>query len=701
MTDAPRLDPAGDEKPVITKDVGKDVEGEVEAHVRSFEGTLVGRVAWAVGIAIALYHIWVNTLGAFDQVWLTAIHFAGFAFLCALRYPLIRTRSPGATRTVLAFDIVFGLVVAVATLWLISNQNAIYDRGVKLSQLDYALSFIVIGGAIELTRRATGLIIPVLIVIALTYVVWWGPEAPGVFRFAGLSLETLLFRSIFSDEGMFGSIALISATFVFLFILFGAFLVRSGAGEFIIDLARAVAGRFVGGPGFVAVMSSGLTGTISGSAVANTVSTGVITIPLMKGEGFPLKFAAGVEAAASTGGQLMPPIMGAAAFIIAEYCGLDYLEVVIAAALPAVISYLALIYITHLEACKLGLQGLPRSEVPAFWPTLLRGLPYLLPLGLLLALLMVWRLSAQLSVFYAICCLWLVMLLWRSWRGWRAGRPAYELKRTLLEFGESLVQGGRNMMGIAVAVAAAGIIVGVVTMGLGGKVVELISFLSGGSLILVLLLTALASLILGMGLPTTANYVVMATLTVPVIVTLGAEHGMVVPVLAAHLFCFYFGILADDTPPVGLAAYAASAISGADPIKTGIQGFTYDLRTAILPFMFIFNHELLLMGVDSFWHGAWVALTALAAMLAFAAATQRWLLMRTAWWELLLLLAVALLLLRPGLLEAYGWPRWGPAVLGLALYAALIGQQGYRARIRGSRPAVSAAQACAASSSRE
>jgi len=256
MTDAPRLDPAGDEKPVIAKDLVKDVEGEVEAHVRSFEGTGIGRIAWAVGIALALYHIWVNTLGTFDQVWLTAIHFAGFAFLCSLRYPAIRTRSPGAARAVLAFDVVLGLVIATATLWLISNQNAIYDRGVKLSQLDYVLSFIVIGGAIELTRRATGWIIPILIVTALTYVVWWGPQAPGVFRFAGLSLETLLFRSVFSDEGMFGSIALISATFVYLFILFGAFLVRSGAGEFIIDLARAVAGRFVGGPGFVAVPCS-------------------------------------------------------------------------------------------------------------------------------------------------------------------------------------------------------------------------------------------------------------------------------------------------------------------------------------------------------------------------------------------------------------------------------------------------------------
>ncbi|MFC2150683.1 TRAP transporter permease, partial [Calditrichota bacterium] len=389
-----------------------------------------------------------------------------------------------------------------------------------------------------------------------------------------------------------------------LFVLFGSMLDKAGGGKYFIDLSTALLGSFRGGPAKAAILSSGLTGMISGSSIANVVTTGTFTIPLMKSVGYPAKKAGAIEVASSVGGQLMPPIMGAAAFIMAEYVNMPYIEVVKAAFLPAFVAYAALFYISHLEACKLGLRGLRKDEKPEFLPTFIGGLHYLIPIAVLIYELVYLRHTPETAVFNSIVFLTFVMLVQHPLRALRRGQPIVPaLKRSVMEILSSLVTGARNNVTVAVATASAGIIVGVVTMGLGGMITEAVAFISGGNIYLLLFITALASLILGMGLPTTANYIVMASLTAPIIVQVGGDIGLVVPLIAAHLFVFYFGILADDTPPVGLAAYAAAAIAKSDPIQTGIQGFMYDIRTAILPFMFIFNFELILWGVHNWFYG--------------------------------------------------------------------------------------------------
>ncbi|MGB1109561.1 MAG: TRAP transporter permease, partial [Gammaproteobacteria bacterium] len=327
----------------------------VEAEVF---GVRENRLVYILGIAIAALHFWFNSFGAVDTHVQNIVHFAGFALLCGLIYPI--SRNP-FIRTI---DIAFMLAVVCGALFLIVAEDMIYARGVKLEIQDWIIGTIVILGAIEFTRRSTGWIIPALIIIALSYITWWGNLIDGVFSFGGLSLETTMFRSLFGDDALFGNIARISATFVFMFILFGAFLLRSGAGDFVIHLSRAVAGRMIGGPGIVAVIASGLTGTISGSAIANTASTGVITIPMMKKAGFPAKFAAGIEASASTGGQLMPPVMGAVAFIMADFLARPYRDIVIAALVPSFLYYVALFFQADLEAARRGIARVEGQFIP-------------------------------------------------------------------------------------------------------------------------------------------------------------------------------------------------------------------------------------------------------------------------------------------------------------------------------------------------
>ena len=408
----------------------------------------------------------------------------------------------------------------------------------------------------------------------------------------------------------------------------------------------------------------------------------------MKRTGFPAIKAGAIEVAASTNGQLMPPIMGAAAFIIAEYCQITYFEVVRAAFIPAVISYLALLYITHLESMKLDVKPIPSTELPNVKDVFRRGVHFLIPLGFLLYQLVIQRRTAQLAAHDAILALAGLMVVRHVIRITRKQQTVKEgLGKICRELWESLVAGGRNMMTIGVAVAAAGIIVGIVTLGLGTVITDVIDVLSGGYLVPMLLLTAFASLILGMGLPTTANYIVMASLTAPAILTLSQDAGLAIPLIAAHLFCFYFGILSDDTPPVGLSAYAASAISKADPIRTGIQGFTYDIRTAILPFMFIFNTDLLLIGITHWWHIAWILFTGTLAMFAFAALTQGYFRRKNRWGEAFLLLLVVALLLRPDLPHRlWDWPKPVASTAGMVLLGMIWFCQGQ------SRPQLTSSQ---------
>ena len=571
-----------------------------------------------------------------------------------------------------------------------------------------------------------GLPLTIVAAVFITYSLA-GPYMPDVIAHKGVSLNKLASHQWLGTEGVFGVALGVSTSFVFLFVLFGAVLERAGAGNYFIKVAYAMLGHMRSGPAKAAVVSSGLSGVISGSSIANVVTTGTFTIPLMKRVGFPATKAGAVEVAASTNGQLTPPIMGAAAFLMVEYVGISYLEVIKHAILPALISYVALIYIVHLEACKLKMEGIERPNRPSLaqrmlnwvviliglivltfavyygvgwtkdvlgeaapWvlgplliavyvglvgyatrypeleaddpnqemgalpevgPTVKTGLYYLLPVVVLVWCLTVERFSPQLSAFWATLFMIFLVITQRPLKTlFRSrGQVLREFASGFVGLAHSLATGARNMVGIGVATATAGIVVGTVTLtGIGLVMTEFVEFLSGGNLLLMLIFTAVISLILGMGLPTTANYIVVSTLMAPVIVTLGAQNGLLVPLIAVHLFVFYFGILADDTPPVGLAAYAAAAISGADPIRTGIQGFTYDIRTAILPFMFIFNTQLLLIGLTGWVDLLITVASAVTAMLVFSAATQGFWFTRSYKWESLLLLLITFTLFRPG-----------------------------------------------------
>jgi TRAP transporter 4TM/12TM fusion protein len=499
---------------------------------------------------------------------------------------------------------------------------------------------------------------------------------PDVIAFKGVSLTRFMGQITMSTEGIYGIPLDVSATIVFLFVLFGSMLDKAGAGQYFIQLALSLLGGFKGGPAKAAVMGSGFSGLVSGSSIANIVTTGTFTIPLMKKVGYPPTKAAAVEVAASTDGQLAPPIMGAAAFIIAEYVNVPYVEVIKAAAIPAFASYAALFYITHIEASKLGLRGLSRSELPTFFKTLISGAHYLVPIFMLLYELIIVRHSPELAAFNAIWVMALIMLFQNPVKAYLKKEPiGPAFKDSIVQIFSAMATGARNMCSVALATAAAGIIVGVVAMGLGGLITEVIDVLSGGNIFLLLVITAVASLIIGMGLPTTATYIVMASLTAPVIVEVGGYMDFIVPLMSAHLFCFYFGILADDTPPVGLAAYAAAAIAKSPPIPTGLQGFMYDIRTAILPFMFIFNSDLILHNINSWIQGLLIFAMACVGNFAFASATQGWFVARNKFYEIPLFLFVTLNLMRPDLIARWiGLPhgqRYWTYLIGLALFGVL------------------------------
>ncbi|WP_258222940.1 TRAP transporter permease, partial [Aeromonas sp. HMWF016] len=579
---------------------------------------------------------------------------------------------------------------------------------------------------LEAARRALGPALAVIAIVFLTYSLA-GPWMPGLLAHRGVSFTALANHQWITTEGVFGIALGVSTSFVFLFVLFGALLERAGAGHYFIQLAFSLLGHLRGGPAKAAVVASGLTGLISGSSIANVVTTGTFTIPMMKRVGFSKEKAGAVEVASSVNGQIMPPVMGAAAFLMVEYVGIPYVEIIKHAFLPAAISYIALLYIVHLEALKLGMQPIgnhqpkpwlhrltgfafgaalisglsmavyyglgwlkpalgdyalpgiglllasaylgllkiaasndplpaedpdkPLEELPNTRTVLLSGLHFLLPVVVLVWCLMVERLSPGLSAFWGTVMLVIILLTQRPLLNWlrRDGKHDYgTFNDGMVDLREGLVAGARNMIGIGIATATAGIIVGAVSQtGVGLVLADLVEMLSMGNLLLMLLLTALLSLILGMGLPTTANYIVVSSLLAPVVVTLGQQNGLIVPLIAVHLFVFYFGIMADVTPPVGLASFAAAAVSKGDPIRTGLTAFYYSLRTAALPFLFIFNTDLLLINVD-FAHGVLIFIVATIAMLIFAAATQGYFLVKSRWYESILLLLVAFTLFRPG-----------------------------------------------------
>jgi len=582
------------------------------------------------------------------------VHLAFALILIFLIVPVTRRkRKTGlftATGRIPLIDYILAAVACLCALYIVFDWTGISMRaGIPIGR-DIVISVLLIVLVLEASRRVIG---PALGIIAALFTVYafLGPRMPFIFAFRGVSLEKYISQVGLSTEGIYGIPLDVSANTVFLFVLLGSMLHKAGAGHFYIDLAISLLGRFKGGPAKAAVVSSGLTGLVSGSSIANVVTTGTFTIPLMKKVGYPGKIAAATEVAASTNGQLMPPIMGAAAFIIAEYLSVPYLDVVKAAAVPAFVSYFALFYITHLEASRLGMKGLPKPDIPRFLSVLKNGFYYLIPLFVLIYELMVVRHSPKLAAFNAIVILTVIIFVKQIVQAIKARRGvAKGVAASVKNIGEGLVAGSRNMLSVALATATAGIVVGIVNMGIGSMIVQIVEILSGGNIFFLLVITAIASLIIGMGLPTTATYIVMASITVPVIVKLSSA-GVVslIPAMAAHLFCFYFGILADDTPPVGLAAYAGAAIAKSDPLATGVQGFIYDLRTAVIPFMFVFNAELILHGISNPAQALLIFAMATLGALAFANAVQGWFIVKNRWYETPLFLVASLIFFYPAI----------------------------------------------------
>lgn len=613
------------------------------------------KIILTLGVTWAVFQMALASFLTLDSIAIRAIHLAFALAMVFLCLPARGHHQVGIPK----YDLLLCLVAVPASLYIYLDFQGLSSRAGLPIDRDIFVSVILLLLLLEATRRSIGPALPI-VSLSFTAYAFLGPYMPDALSFRGVSLNKYFNQITLSTEGIYGIPLDVSASTIFLFVLFGALLDRAGAGKFFTDLALSLLGKYKGGPAKAAVASSGLTGLVSGSSIANIVTTGTFTIPLMKKAGMPAHKAAAVEVAASTDGQLMPPIMGAAAFIIAEYVNVPYMEVVRAAVIPAFVSYGALFYLTHLEATKLGMKGMEKVDIPNFYSLIKEGYLHLLPLFMLIFELVGLQHSPQLSVFRAI----LVLSGLMTYREFKEGRGTGGAFSALTE---GMAQGSRNMMGVALATATAGIIVGVVGLGLGGMINGIVESLSGGNIFLLLLITAVASLILGMGLPTTATYIVMASLTAPVIVHVAGLYGLQVPLIAAHLFCFYFGILADDTPPVGLASYAAAAIAGSDPIKTGLQGFMYDLRTAIIPFMFVFNPELLLIGVDSFFDGAVVFLMALLGASAFTSALHGWMLVKNRPYETLALLGACLALFNPYLVGV----KWQGYGLGLGLFVAV------------------------------
>ena len=629
---------------------------------------LVGLLA----ISWSLFQLWYASplpflldFGKFIDVPARAIHLAFGMGLCFLAYPTLKSKRNSPINS---YDFVLALISLVATFYLvIEYEGLVYRQGILASFDFFGLRIpyeLILGSfgillLLEATRRAIGVPLVAIALIFLFFSVF-GQKMPDLISHQGLSITRLVGYHWFGGEAIFGIPISVSVSFIFLFVLFGATLDAAGGGKYFLNLAFALVGKMRGGPAKAAILASGLTGLISGSSVANTVTTGTFTIPIMKRTGLTPTKAGAIEVAASVNGQIMPPIMGAAAFVMAELLGISYFTVITHAFLPAIISYIALFYISHLESVKLNIKGLPEDQIPPLGKTFLSGIHFLIPIFILVYLLLVERWTAASAVFYSILSLFLIIIV-------KEVLTAIQLNEGFLngllggynKVITGLEKGALNMISVAIAIATAGIIVGAVaSTGLSNNLIVIVEAISGGNVITLLLLTAVLCIILGMGLPTTANYLVVAALMAQVVVEVGSASGYVFPLIAIHLYVFYYGLMADVTPPVGLASYAAAAISKADPIKTGVQAFWYSLRTGILPIVFIFNPELLLIGIENFWHGITVVLTSLAAILIFTAATQGWFVNKLKWYEIVVFLLISMSLFRPGYILDKFYPKF-------------------------------------------
>lgn len=688
---------------------------------------LTARLLAAVAISWSLFQLWyasplpfVFGVGILNDTEARAVHLGFALFLAYTFYPALRS-SP--RRNIPYLDWALALAGAFAGSYLFLFYRELALRPGQPTTFDLVTAGAGMLLLLEATRRSLGFPMVIVAAVFITYT-FVGPYMPEVLQHKGSSLSKFLNHQWLVTEGVYGVALGVSTSFVFLFVLFGTLLDKVGAGNWMTQIAVALLGHLRGGPAKVAVVSSALNGVVSGSSVSNVVSTGIFTIPLMKRTGISGVKAGAIEAASSVNGQIMPPVMGAAAFLMVEYVGIPYSQVVKHALLPAIISYVALVYIVHLEALKLGAQPIPREPMPAklrllrtgigvsgivatlcllyygvllvqtafgdnagwplaglgallylgtvwfasrhpnlglddpnapliqlprAWHVTRTGLDFLLPLFVLLWCLMVEQMSPGLSAFWACTTIIAITLTRKPLLAlFRRADIAGAARDSAADLLDGLTRGARNMISIGVATATAGIVVGTVTLtGLGLMMTDFVEYISGGNVMLMLFLVAIVSLVLGMGIPTTANYILVATLMAPVIVELGAQAGLAIPLIAVHLFVFYFGIMADITPPVGLASFAASAISREDPIRTGLQGAAYAVRTAILPFVFVFNPAMLLIGIDSWWEGALAIITSLIAILVLSAAMMNWFVTRSRLWESAVLVLACFTLLRP------------------------------------------------------
>ena len=652
----------------MSADIDKKIENKIKEDLsptRNLTGFHLKLVA-IIAITWSLFQLWYASpfpfwlnFGMFKGLPARAIHL-GFALLLAfLIFPYARGKK------VNFIDILIAITGAICCLYIYVFYDQLVDRGgillkINLSDnftipIELILGIIGILIILEATRRVIG--VP-LVVIAVCFLLfsYFGQYAPDIISHGGLSLKRLVGFQWFDQEAIFGIPIGVSVDFIFLFVLFGALLETAGGGKYFLDLAFALVGKMRGGPAKAAILGSGMTGLISGSSIANTVTTGTFTIPIMKKTGFSKEKAGAIEVSSSVNGQIMPPVMGAAAFVMASFIGVTYFEVVKHAFLPAIISYIALFYISHLEALKLNLKGMDENDIPKLKKTFFEGIHFLVPIFVLIYLLVYMRLTASYSIFFATITLIIVNLLNKIFKEKNFKNALiYWYNQTVVGF----EKGALNMVSVGIAIATAGIIVGAVgSTGLSTNLIIVIESIAKDNVIILLFLTIILCLLLGMGLPTTANYVVVASLMATVLVDVGNASGFIFPLIAVHLFVFYFGLMADVTPPVGLASYAAAAISGGDPLRTGAQAFWYSLRTGILPIVFLFNSELLLIGIESIWHGLMVIATSLIGILVFTSATQGWFINKLRWYEIIIFLIISISLLSPEFILNKFYPKY-------------------------------------------
>ena len=639
-----------DKSRITESDVAMDVDELMEEYdletskLRKLTGP-VAKITSIIAIAMSIFQFYTAGFGTLLSAKQRSLHII-FAFtLGFLLYPATKKSKKDK---VSIFDFVFIGLTIIVFGYLFVFVEQIANKGTDLTTIDRVFGAIAILITLEVTRRVVGPELPIVSIVFLLYAKL-GPYLPGLLAHRGFTVERIISQMYLALEGIMGIPLGVSATFVFMFILFGAFLDKTGVGKFFIDLAFAATGHFKSGPAMTAVLASGLMGSISGSSVANTVTTGAFTIPLMKKTGYKPYFAGAVEATASTGGQIMPPVMGAAAFIMAEFTGFSYLSIVAAAVIPAILYYFAVGTMVHLEASRLGLKGLPREELPKL-SKILKSEGYLLIPLIAIIVFLVMQYTPTLSAFAAIIISIVIAVI--------ASLIKKDNSFGIKEIFGAFEAGAKGAVGVACACACAGMIVGVVTLtGLGLRIAELIVALARGNLLLTLFFTMIASIILGMGLPTTAKYIVLATMAVPALTKLGVN------LMAAHLFILYFGVVADITPPVALAAYAGAGIAGSNSMKTGVQAFKLAIAAFIVPYIFAVDPSLILVKEIvgnqivflPFISALPMIISAVIGIVCLAGAVEGYLLDHCKIYERVLLAVAALLLLKPGLsTDAFG-----------------------------------------------